>query len=204
MPCDACIGHVPWRGTMFLETESNRRSNNYQHKYCPRYCEENVWHLCQEPYFASLDSKVVVISNERRACAFWHQRAAHGIGVPTIWDYHVVVLVYANHWCVWDLDSTLGLPVSAREYFSETFRDLPPGFTMFSPCFRIMKAADYVERFSSDRSHMRDRDGGWLAPPPPWPLILNGELPSLPSMFDFRPERRPEPITLKQMYCLVK
>ena len=91
-------------------------------KYCPRYCEENVWHLCQEPRFQGLEQDVLIISNALRACAFWEQRAAPRPGVPMFWDYHVVLVMRDGASFVWDLDTTLGFPVSARTYLDRTFR----------------------------------------------------------------------------------
>ena len=37
-----------------------------------------------------------------------------------------------------------------------------------SPIFRVMSAADYVANLRSDRSHMRDANGNYHKPPPPW------------------------------------
>ncbi|PIO66584.1 hypothetical protein TELCIR_11700, partial [Teladorsagia circumcincta] len=42
-------------------------------------------------------------------------------------------------------------------------------------CFRIIPCADYLSHFSSDRSHMKDENGAWIAPPPNWePISKNG------------------------------
>lgn len=38
--------------------------------------------------------------------------------------------------------------------------------------YRVVPAADYLEHFASDRSHMRRPDGSWSAPPPPEPCIV--------------------------------
>jgi hypothetical protein len=70
---------------------------------------------------------------------------------------------------VWDLDGRLGAPVDAAIWLSTTFpvpELVPP---RFQPRFAVVDAGDYVTRFGSDRSHMRDAGGGWLQPPPPWP-----------------------------------
>ena len=99
---------------------------------------------------------------------------------------------------VWDLDTVLGFPVQAGGYFARTFPTLAEGTVSgdadptadscdprssgadspdgpdtrdLSPCFRIIDATDYLNRFSSDRHHMRLRDGRWSAPPPPLPPI---------------------------------
>ena len=32
-----------------------------RYKYTASYCEENVWHLCQEPIFEGVEVKVVMV-----------------------------------------------------------------------------------------------------------------------------------------------
>jgi hypothetical protein len=44
-----------------------------------------------------------------------------------------------------------------------------------APFFRVVDAADFVARFSSDRSHMRDPQMRPLRPFPPWEAIGSGE-----------------------------
>lgn len=43
-------------------------------------------------------------------------------------------------------------------------------FSIISRLFRIVKAAEYLQHFASDRSHMW-KDGRWLAEPPLYPPI---------------------------------
>ena len=151
-------------------------------RYTPYFCEENVWHLCAEPRFEGRDGRVAFISNPRRTCAFWCQRAAPSPWQPVIWDYHVIYLVrLAFGWEVWDLDSTLEVPTSAGTYLEATFgAKLPerPQTDELSPLFRVLEAAVYREQFSSDRGHMRGQDGAWLQPPPPWPSVVRPGVPS--------------------------
>ncbi len=150
--------------------------------YTPYYCEENAWHLCQRPELAPLDPHVVFVSNARRCVPMWAQRAAPE-GEPVLWDYHVVVVTRAPTPQVWDLDSRLGLPVPATRWLSGTFAHLDEVRASFHPRCRVVAAAELVATFSTDRSHMRGPDGGWLQPPPPWPA------PYAPSrgmnLFDF-------------------
>lgn len=139
--------------------------------YTANYCEENIWHLCQEPRFAGWPRKVIFISNASRACPLWQQRTAQAGDQPVIWDYHVILLVHRGHWMVWDADSRLPWPVPLPRYLSSTFpfhRQLPP---RMHPWFRVVEAEDYVRIFASDRSHMHREDGSWTSPPPPWPAI---------------------------------
>lgn len=154
------------------------------YRYTPYYCEENVYHLCAAPSLRpshrQTQRRVVFISNPRRCCALWAQRAAPGPTRPVLWDYHVILAAptKADVWHVWDLDSHLGFPVPLPIYLSGTFLRLDPAHRWLAPRFRILTAADYRARFSSDRSHMRADGGGWLQPPPPWPPIWRAEQPS--------------------------
>ena len=170
-------------------------------KYASQYCEENVWHLCQEPQFQRLEKCVLIISNPLRACAFWQQRYTNS-PQPQVWDYHVVLLVCDSVWFVWDLDSLLSLPVPMRLYLDETFCRRRFEQTLYAPRFRIIEASDYVKHFSSDRSHMRDKNGDWLAPPPAWSPILKDGVCSFPQLIDFRPGAGPESFTLSRVYEL--
>lgn len=139
--------------------------------YTSQYCEENVWHLCQDSTRQADDAHVAFVSNARRTCALWAQRAAPGRRAPVIWDYHVVFLGRLDGWNVWDLDSTLPCPINAFAYLRETFprqRAVPPPLR---PRFRLVPRAAFLEAFASDRSHMRVGDESWLAPPPPGPPI---------------------------------
>ena len=91
--------------------------------YQAYYCEENIWRLCQQPQLQVHKSEVVFISNPRRTCALWYQRAAPYPTEPVVWDYHVILLTQTpdNIWQVWDLDTLLGCPLQAEDYFSMTF-----------------------------------------------------------------------------------
>ena len=40
---------------------------------------------------------------------------------------------------------------------------------------RLVGAGEYVRKLSSDRAHMRLPSGEWVAPPPEWPMILQGK-----------------------------
>jgi protein N-terminal glutamine amidohydrolase len=138
-------------------------------RYCPYYCEENVFHLAREPRLQGRPREVVFISNAERACAVWHQRAAVRRGWPIVWDYHVVLLVGAP-WEVWDLDTTLGVPVPAADYLRRSFR---PGELAeeAAPRFRVVGAEAFAATFASDRAHMRLPGGAFAQRPPSWPLI---------------------------------
>lgn len=141
-------------------------------RYQPFYCEENIWHLCQDADVGPGERLVAVLGGQGgdgrpTRCALWHQRAARP-GEAILWDYHVVLLVRDRDWQVWDLDTDLGLPVAAETYLRLTFGDqrrMPPPWR---PRFRVIPAEQYVATLCSDRAHMRARDGRYLRPPPAW------------------------------------
>lgn len=143
--------------------------------YQPFYCEENIWQLCADRGFAE-DAFVVFISNEGRTCALWSQRATRAPGAPVVWDYHVILVDASQTPAqVWDLDSLAGATVPFETWWQATFpfMDALPG--RFRPRFRVIPAEVYLDTFSSDRSHMRDADGEWQAPPPEWEPIWRPE-----------------------------
>lgn len=133
-------------------------------KYCPYYCEENIWHLCQEESFLSLTRKVAFISNKNRCVAVKHQRA----GSLVHWDYHVVLLLKDNGWKIADLDTLLPFPCPVEAYLSESF------LATEAPVFSVVDADQYVRCFASDRRHMIDQNGMYLQSPPAWEPIGAG------------------------------
>ena len=145
-----------------------------------------VWHRCRHPAVAGVPRRVVFVSNAARACPLWAQRAAPAPGEPVVWDYHVFLVEAGAGGRVWDLDSVLGMPVPLADYLAATFRAVP---AEGAPRFRVVPAGEYVRRFSSDRSHMRTPDGGWLVPPPAWPAIgAAGETSNLMRFVDVEGE----------------
>ncbi len=142
-----------------------------QYKYCPCYCEENVWHLTQKPAFAKTERIVALISNPEGACLFWNQRVCEKRDEPVIWDYHVILFVRNDEWLVYDLNTALPFPTDADTYLRRTFRLDSTMPDILRPRFVLFEGDAYVEAFASDRSHMRDEQGQWLSPPPDWPVI---------------------------------
>ena len=149
-------------------------------RYWPFYCEENIWHLCADDGIVDGDRpipaeerKVVVITGARGRVAMRGQRAGNG---SVLWDYHVVLAARGR---IWDLDTTLGLPVPAGDWIEGSFLPLHPNFP---PRFRVVSAAVFRARFASDRSHMIGPRGIPLKPIPPWPPIGTGM--TLPRFLD--------------------
>jgi hypothetical protein len=127
-------------------------------RYCPYFCEENVWHLCGDdavgiPLAAR---RAVFVTNEARQVRMRHQRAGNG-GV-VIWDYHVVLMGQGR---VWDLDCTNGMPLALADWLVDVDDTAK---------FRVVDAAEFVRTFASDRSHM----SGSGHPVPAWPPIGHG------------------------------
>ncbi len=132
----------------------------------PYYCEENAWHLCQEPFIGDEKRHVVFISNLECAVPMWNQSA--GRGKPVEWDYHVVVLT-ENPAQIWDVDSLLGIPIQLFDYLAGSFHPEMP--ECYQPCFRVVPSDVFIDVFASDRSHMKRTNGSYRKPPPSWPII---------------------------------
>ncbi|MEM1179499.1 MAG: protein N-terminal glutamine amidohydrolase [Acidobacteriota bacterium] len=139
--------------------------------YAANYCEENVWQLSRHPQLPSGIRYVVFVSNTERTCALWCQRAAPEAGSPVVWDYHVLLLVEGRETWVFDLDSTLGVPVTLERYLAETFPFDGRLEKRLRPTFRLVESGEFRRTFASDRSHMLDSEGQWRHRPPPWPMI---------------------------------
>ncbi|XP_035173294.1 protein N-terminal glutamine amidohydrolase isoform X2 [Oxyura jamaicensis] len=127
--------------------------------YTGCYCEENVWKLCDylrsrgeyplEEFYA------VFISNERRM------------------DYHVILLHVSSgeQNFIYDLDTVLPFPCPFDTYSMEAFRLDDSLHPEFHRKIRMIRADLYLKTFASDRSHMKDANGKWQKPPPPYPCI---------------------------------
>ena len=129
--------------------------------YCPFFCEENIWHLCHNPALLSCDRKVLFIFSQKQCVAMKNQR----LGNLVHWDYHVVLLFKDTVWKIADFDSSLSFPCIAEEYFTRSF------IVDEAPLFRIVDALHYIKNFASDRRHMKNKNGSYLQPPPPWKKI---------------------------------
>ena len=166
------------------ELKSNLMPAKADCVYTSCYCEENVWMLCKHVKENAPDSLshtfALFISNPARSVPLWKQQNQKNEHIPVVWDYHVICLHATqinnrimHH--VYDLDSTLPFPCTLTSYIEAAFHSddvLKPQFRRF---IRVVPAQMYLEKFASDRSHMKTEDGGWNAPPPSYPCISTNE-----------------------------
>jgi hypothetical protein len=124
------------------------------------------------------DDRIVLISNALKRTALASQKAGKGPMSAVVWDYHVILIERPGTGgsLIYDPDSLIGSPVPAAEYLAVTFPGvLYEGRPELKPRFSLVSAPDYLWRFSSDRSHMRRENGGYLQPPPQWPAVYKPE-----------------------------
>lgn len=150
--------------------------------YTSQYCEENVYMLCKKLCSAGVVHQegsnlfVVFISNENRQVPLWHQKAGEGTEGLVIWDYHVICVQKTTgkdtQFQVWDLDTVLPFPVPLHQYITEAIRPSLPLYRKFHRFFRLIHAPIFLRYFASDRRHMRNAEGEWIAPPPPHNCII--------------------------------
>jgi hypothetical protein len=131
--------------------------NKQDYIYTPLFCEENIWQLCRSltstgipadqlrVLFLSNSSKDVIVMNQQ----FTDPHAA------VAYDYHVILKYYPDdETLLFDFDSRLPFPIDWKTYQLQSFPDqasLPPGQCMM---IRDIPADEYLECFTSDRSHM--------------------------------------------------
>uniref|UniRef100_A0A8C1LQM8 Protein N-terminal glutamine amidohydrolase n=1 Tax=Cyprinus carpio TaxID=7962 RepID=A0A8C1LQM8_CYPCA len=128
--------------------------------YTSCYCEENIWKLCEH------------VKDQVYGIPIWKQKSSRG-DQPVIWDYHVILLHVNKQGqsYIYDLDTTLPFPCLLDVYSKEAFRSdehLKPAFWRK---LRVIPCDTYLKKFASDRSHMKDSDGNWRMPPPPYPCL---------------------------------
>ncbi|KAL0910924.1 hypothetical protein M5K25_019020 [Dendrobium thyrsiflorum] len=111
----------------------------------------------------------------------WNQKASKSSDKLVIWDYHVICIQIVNQknteegrfsHLIWDLDSSLPFPLPLDQYISETFRLHLPLKSTYKRVLRVIHAPIFLQHFSSNRTHMRDPHGNWIAPPPNYEPII--------------------------------
>ncbi|KAI3507551.1 hypothetical protein L1887_22538 [Cichorium endivia] len=163
-----------------LDSVSSTSSDVSQFHHTPSYCEENVYLLCKklcaDGVADASDLFVVFISNENKHVPLWHQKASHRADGIILWDYHVICIQRKKEGksvdLVWDLDSSLPFPSTLPSYVSESIRPSFELFSEFQRVFRIVHAPLFLRYFASDRRHMKDSQGSWMANPPEHEVIV--------------------------------
>lgn len=94
-----------------------------------------------------------------------------------MWDYHALAIHrrQPGNVVVYDLDTALeSYPCRFDRYMDASFKPEVVLKKEYQPQFRVVSAADFLLRFTSDRSHMR-KNGEWQAPPPTYdPIVAPG------------------------------
>ncbi|KAH3758043.1 protein N-terminal glutamine amidohydrolase [Pelomyxa schiedti] len=152
-----------------------------QFVYTKYYCEENVYMFlrkqqdrCPGPN-VSRNMYAVLVSNANQTVPFWGTNSRD----PVIWDYHVFSVGTGSQKgpLVYDFDGGVQFPCPLADYIRTVLRPelrLPP---IFQRKFRIVQDSDFLNTFSSDRSHMI-KNGRYTQPPPPYPPIQADGQPS--------------------------
>ncbi|GAB2267023.1 Protein N-terminal glutamine amidohydrolase [Dionaea muscipula] len=186
---------------MATTTDPGSGSGSYnipQFDHTPFYCEENVYMLCKKLCTSGIaDAKgsdlfVVFISNEKKQIPLWHQKASHRADGVTLWDYHVICVQKKRDGdspdLVWDLDSSLPFPSPLWRYVADSIRPSVQLFSEYRRYFRIVHAPVFLRCFASDRRHMKDSSGNWIADPPQHDPIVaeDGTVHNLNEYMDVR------------------
>ncbi|XP_051202408.1 protein N-terminal glutamine amidohydrolase [Lolium perenne] len=151
--------------------------------HTPYYCEENVYLLCKELIRsgfadpAGTDLYAVFISNAEKKVPLWYQKASPSDDGFVMWDYHVICIQSRRNKgevldLVWDLDSTLPFPCPFLQYVSEAIQALSFADSIYRRLFRVIHGPVFLRSFASDRSHMKDPTGNWIALPPKYEPIV--------------------------------
>lgn len=148
---------------------SQSRWERDRHLHHPFFCEENVWHLLRATPTAAW---AVFIRAPHGPVWMTMQRPAAPSDVIG-WDYHVIALVEGTPARVADLDSHLPFPCPLDRYLQESFPSVAP--PEGRPRFRVVSSEAYRAGLRTDRRHMKDAEGRWVHPPPPWPPLTPGE-----------------------------
>ena len=89
--------------------------------------------------------------------------------------------------------------MNASTYFRKTFRGPDESFDNTNVFFKTIDGNEYIENFSSDRSHMRLPSGDWIAPPPSWSPIVKNEISNLMGWLDIESDGPGKVLSLAQI-----
>lgn len=134
------------------------------------YCEENIWQLAKQR--KEDNAQVWFIINPNKSVATALQKVAADQPF-VIWDYHVIY--YSPSQGIYDFDTLCDFPCATEKYLQHSFLDFKPYLDAnYHSYFRVIPAEEYLQRFASDRRHMKDKQGNYLEAPPKWPPIGEG------------------------------
>lgn len=151
--------------------------------YTPFFCEENIWHLVNNMELEDqLSSSILFITNEFKTCALMNQKASK-VNELVIWDYHVILHNRKEN-TIFDYDTRLGETTCIEDYFTNTFGDQSLLSSPYKSYIIPISGKDYINKFSSDRSHMLDEHGHQLQKFPEWPAILSKHELNLATLMD--------------------
>lgn len=160
--------------------------------YTPCYCEENIWHLCDhvrknQPGLLNY-VHAVFLSNDCKVIPLWEQRAGTGEEKLVFWDYHVIFMYCKGSCCtIYDLDTCLPFPCDIKLYLERGLRSDHQIVPKYHRKLRVIPASEFLDNFSSDRSHMRKSDGSWIKPPPNYPPICPQGINNLDHFIQMHP-----------------
>ncbi len=152
-----------------------KRFQPSQYRYTEFFCEENIWWLARSLIDEGFDEqhiKVLFFSNSDRSILLLNQRAA-APGQLIMWDYHVVLELSTEQPWIFDFDSRLAFPEQREVYLNKTFPPQNKIPRQFCSQVRIIPARDYLQYFSSDRSHMQGKIAATSFPD--YPVIQPGQ-----------------------------
>lgn len=120
---------------------------------------------------------VFISNDEEKTLLFKQKFGAVVYDHAVCWDYHVI-LIYSDKsndvHLVYDFDTILPFPSDFNQYADGVFK------SNNNILFRVIPASQYLLRFASDRSRMKDKNGMFLQPPPDYPCIqVDGETNNL-------------------------
>ncbi|EFJ34093.1 hypothetical protein SELMODRAFT_68426, partial [Selaginella moellendorffii] len=148
--------------------------------------EENVFLLCKAlvelnialPDASDLFVVFLLSADKQAAFPIWCQKNSSRDNGFCVWDYHVICIQRfssstPDEASVWDLDTSLGLPVAFSSYVNEALKPPVVKKHLLERLFRVVSAHNFLRYFASDRRHMKTSDGGWLAAPPDYECIVS-------------------------------
>lgn len=129
-------------------------------RYTRYFCEENIWwlaHSLRERGHPMDQARVWLITNPTQTVVLFNQKTARP-GKPVVWDYHVILQADLDGSpTILDFDTRLGFVVPEDDYLRGTFPRQSTLPKRYRAWVRTIPALTYLDRFCSDRSHMRGR-----------------------------------------------